>query len=93
LGQRRRPVDAGAAERAGSEVLHPFERVHERALRRYSTCTAPPKGPCAPENLTAYLERAERRATPRTGEPGVGLPAGAGPSVSREVASTPPPRG
>jgi uncharacterized protein (DUF2235 family) len=74
------------------EPIHTFERVHESALERREKCPSPPKGPYSPTNLLAYLERAERRATPRDGTPGVQIPPGAGPSVMRDVgAASPPP--
>jgi uncharacterized protein (DUF2235 family) len=71
--------------------IHTFERVHESALERRQKVAGPPRGPYAPNNLLAYLERAERRATPRDGAPGVQIPTGAGPSVARDVATPAPP--
>jgi uncharacterized protein (DUF2235 family) len=73
------------------EPIHTFERVHESALERREKCPSPPRGPYAPGNLLTYLERAERRAAPRDGTPGVQLPVGAGPSVTRDVGSIAPP--
>ena len=68
------------------EPVHTFERVHESALARRTRCAEPPKGPYAPPNLVAFLERNERRATPRAGAAGVEIPDDAGPSTAREVA-------
>ena len=71
--------------------VHTFERVHESALERRQKVAGPPRGPYAPGNLLAHLERAERRAAPRDGSAGVQLPTGAGPSVARDVAAPAPP--
>jgi uncharacterized protein (DUF2235 family) len=53
---------AGTRTDARGRPVHTFERVHESALERRQRCAAPPKGPYAPHNLLAYLERAERRS-------------------------------
>ncbi len=90
FGPHVREIGQSRTDASGVPV-YTFERVHETALERRDKCAAPPRGPYAPRNLLAYLERAERRAAARDGSPGVQVPAGVGPSVARNVGATPAP--